>query len=545
MKNLKWILLVVIVYLLINGSGLFVPIVINAAKYAQVGREILDNNDWVHLTIGGDPYDQKPPLLFWIAALVFRLTGLSVINYKAFVLLISLAGVYGTFRLGALLYGRKTGLLAAFFWATGLGYVHFHNDIHTDTLLAVPVILSVWQYAAFYRDKKSYRFYLAAVFVGLGMLTKGPVAMVIIGSAVAAHLLFTRNFREILSYRWLLAAPVVLVLILPVLWGLYGQFGIEGIKFYFWTNNMGRVTGSYAGHNHDPFFYLHTTLYVFAPWAIFGLTGIVLQLREKFRRKSGTGDTGEFYTLGGIIVFLLISSVAKAKNPHYEVAIIPLMAVIAARWAYIIWENAGYERLKKIVGTVHIFTGILMIALAAAFLTFVFPENRIPVLGTVVLLAGASVYVLFRRTGLRKQIAYLFFSSSVLLFTLNSSVLPAMSTYQSSFEACRIFNEKASSGEKLHIYTPEGRYWEIFLYSGNYGKYIVTPDDYKRIAPPAGDWLYTGPQGLNELAQMKIKLDTVAVLQHKSMSSLGIKFLNPKTRASKLQPRYLLKIRDE
>jgi hypothetical protein len=38
------------------------------------------------------------------------------------------------------------------------------------------------------------------------------------------------------------------------------------LLFYFWTNNAGRITGSYIGNNSiDPFFYFHTLLYIFLP----------------------------------------------------------------------------------------------------------------------------------------------------------------------------------------------------------------------------------------------------------------------------------------
>ncbi len=543
MKKEKWLLLGILLYLLVNIAGLFVPIVINAAKYAQIGREMLDNGNWINLTIGEEAYDQKPPLLFWIAALVFQVSGISIITYKATILIISLAGVYGTFKLASLLYDKRTGLLAAFMWGTCLGYVHFHNDIHTDTLLVVPVVLAIWQYAAYFKENNNYQFYLGTIFTGLGMLTKGPVAIVIIGAAVGLHLLLTCNFKAIFNYRWLIAVPIVLILILPALWGLYNQFGMEGIKFYFWTNNFGRISGSYAGHNTDLFFYLHTTLYMIAPWAAFGLVGTFLQIREKVQKRRHFTGEDEFYTLGAILVFLLINSLAKAKNPHYELVILPLISILAAHWAYMIFEKTNFAKLRKILGLIHLFTGSFLMVFAGIFLIIVFPEKRIWIWLIIILLAGAFFYVLTWKNSLNKQLTYLVLAISVFLFTLNTTILPALSKYQSSFEACSIFNEKAKPGEKLHIFTQESRYWEIFLYSKNYGRYMITSEDFKRINPPANDWLFTGREGIKQLTEMKVPVDTMGVFRHNSMTRLPLKFLNPKTRESKLKVRYLLKLR--
>ncbi len=543
MKKEKWLVIGILLYLLVNIAGLFIPLVVNGAKYAQIGREMLENQDWINLTIGGDAYDQKPPLLFWIAAVVFQMFGISVIAYKTAVLLVSLAGVYGTYKLGRLLYDKRTGILAAFFWATSLGYVHYHNDIHTDTLLVVPVILAIWKFAAFVKDHRNSHFFWGAFFTGLGMLAKGPIAFVIIGSAVGLHLLFTRNLKLIFHFRSLLALAIVIILTLPALWGLYNQFGTEGIKFYFWTNNIGRVSGSYAGHNTDPFFYIHTTLYMIAPWTVFSFTGIYMQIREKIRNRRKFPDADEFYTIGGILIFLLINSVARAKNPHYELVALPLIAILAARWAFPIFERPEFLKLRKAIGAIHSAIGVLLFVLAGVFLIYVFPEERTLIWVVVILLAGLFIYVLTWKNSMNRQLAFLTVSIASLLFVINTNILPYLSKYQSSLEACKVFNEKAGPSEKLHIYTPEGRNWEIFLYSKNYGRYLVTPSDFKRVAPPANDWLYTGPEGVKQLTEMRIPIDTVRVFQHNQMTRLTIKFLNPATRVSALKPRYLLKLK--
>ncbi|MDD4190147.1 MAG: glycosyltransferase family 39 protein, partial [Mangrovibacterium sp.] len=451
--------------------------------------------------------------------------------------------IYGTFKFDELLYGKRTGLLAAAFLATNLGYTHFHNDIHTDTLLIIPVILSVWQYAAYFKLKKNYRFYLGSVFAGLGMLTKGPVAIVVIGSAVGLHLLLTRNFKGIINYRWLIALPMICLLTIPALWGLYDHFGVEGIRFFFWTNNAGRITGSYAGHNTDPFFYVHTTLYMMAPWTIFTFIGLLMQIREKIQKKWKFTESDEFYTLGGLLFYMIISSIAKAKNPHYEMVVLPFLSILAARWAILLFEKKDRLKTQKALGYLHTSIGLILTLFAFLFLTYIFPENKIWIWVIFVILTGSLIYVLTWENSLHKQLTCLLISITIFLFTLNTNALPHISTYQSSFEACRVFNKESRVGEKLHIFTNEARDWEIFLYSTNYGRFLATPENFKRASPPANDWIYTGAEGIKELAEMNVEVDTIRLMKHNRMSRLTLKFLNPKTRAAKLKTRYLLRIR--
>ena len=52
-------------------SGLTIDVTRDAGKYATVSKEIFQNGNFINLTIHGEPYDQKPPLLFWLGALFF------------------------------------------------------------------------------------------------------------------------------------------------------------------------------------------------------------------------------------------------------------------------------------------------------------------------------------------------------------------------------------------------------------------------------------------------------------------------------------------
>ncbi len=537
-------LAVIVFYLLVNVPGIYIPVVINAAKYAQVGREILDNNDWINLTIASDAYDQKPPLLFWIAASVFSVFGLSIKVYKTIMLLISLIGIFGTYRLGKLLYDKKTGILAALFWATCLGYVHFHNDIHTDALLVVTVILAIWQYAEHYKNGKEYQFYLGTLFVGLSMLTKGPIGLVIPATAVGSHLLLKRDFKNIINYRWIISIPIIAIIILPALWGLFNQFGLEGIKFYFWTNNMGRITGSYHGRNTDLFYYLHTGLYMFAPWAIFSFMSIILEIREKIQKKWNFTKNDEFFILGGILFYFIIFSIARNKNPHYMQPILPLMSLLSAKWVFKVFDTNKYKKVKKIAGTLNLILGILIWPAIAFLVGYALPEKRPVIWIIIILLASCFIYILTRKKSLYNQIAYLLIAITALLFTLNTSILPQMTKFHSSFEACEDFNKYAKENEKLHIFTIQARYWDIFLYSKNYGRYIITKEDYEHINPPVNDWIFSSPEGVDQLKKMNIEFDVVNTYNHRSLSRVTPKFINPKTRESSLRKSYLLKIKE-
>lgn len=529
--------------LFVIGSSLRVPLVVNAAKYAEVSREMLANHDWVNLTIAGDAYGQKPPMLFWIGASVFSLFGISVVAYKLSVIACSLLGFYSVYQLGKLLYNTKTAQLAVLFLATSLAYLHFNNDIHTDTLLAWFVVFSVWQFLAFLKFRKWYQFLLGSVGVGLSMLTKGPVGALIPVVVVGVELLSQRKWRDIFHFRWLVALLIIAVVISPAMIGLLNQFGLEGIKFYFWTNNVGRVTGSYKGSGADYTFYLHTSLYLLLPWSVFLIIAFFKEIQQLYRTRLRRGEKEDLSILVGVLVFGAILSVAKQQNPHYILSAVPFILLLTAKWTNILFCEQQNGRLLQRVGIIHRGVALLIILFLPLLTLYVFPEKRLfywLIYGGFV---GGVLFFALQKLSLRKQILMLVLASSALLFTVNVSLYTGMMQYHTAYDAAKVFNQQAPSGATLSIFRNNARYWSLFLYAKSPGRYFVTQEDIERFPPESGDWIYTSEEGYHEIQQQGLKTKVVKMYpKHRSLTRQSLRFLNPKTRASRFRKMYLLEL---
>ena len=544
MNNQRFGFTILIPVLLIIVSALPIPLVVNAAKYAEIGREILSNHDWINLTIGGDAYGQKPPLLFWIAAVTFKMFGLSIPAYKLAVLMFSFAGAYSTFRLGKLFYGKETGLLAAFFWISSLGFQHFNNDIHTDTLLADFVVFSVWQFSAYLKRHKWHNFLLGVVGVGLSMLAKGPVGVVIPVAAIVGSMLIHKQWKEIFSYRWLVALVIVGIMILPAMLGLLDQFGLEGIKFYFWTNNVGRVTGSYKGSGVDYSYYLHTSLYILLPWTIFMVYAFVEEFKSLKRFRKETTECFEFVNILAVVVYLGILSIAQQQNPHYMLSAVPFMYIITAKWTVLLFSEANKSKIRNIIAVIN--KGIATVGPIALLLLPVvaFPEKRLWFWGIYGILYGGVMVMVVKKISLQRQIVMLTFAIAIMLFTVNVNMLPNMLKFHTSIEAAEIFNEKAPENSTLSIYTENARLWNLFLYSKSPGKYLVEKEDLKAFLPKPGAWIYTSEAGYNDMLAMGVNMNVVKKFtEHKQLTAQTVVFLIPKNRASRFNTMYLLELR--
>lgn len=531
------VILVGILVLVAYYFGLFVDLTGDAGKYAAISRHIVESGDWINLKIHNEPYDQKPPLIFWLSAVSFKLFGMHNWSFKILPVLYGFAGIWFTSQLGKSLYNRNVGNLAAIMLATSWVYFLFSMDVHTDLVLTANVTFAIWQFVAYEKTKKRLNFVLAFIGVGLAMITKGPIGVAIPAFALGTHLLVKGKIRELFSPKWLIGIVIACVVSIPAFIGLYNQFGLKGIQFFFFTNNIGRITGSYVGHNTDYFFYFHTLFYLLLPWTFLLLFAFYHEFKNYF---TASPKTREYYTLGGIWLFFIIISIAKGKAPHYIFPVIPMILIVVARWVSATFDENRVKTIRRLV-SLQTAIPILLLILLAVILLYVFPVQH-PVFFLGLLVAVLLGIFLFFRISLsvHKLVLPSALIMAVFIICLNGYALPKAFSYQGSTKASRIFNEDALEGEKLYNYLYYQ--FEVYFYGKVNAKNLYSLEEFSPDARVAS-WIYTSEAGkdtvLNSYGDLVSRIDT---LPHRGMTGISPHFLNPKTREETLRMTYLIKL---
>ncbi len=533
-------LLFIIIFIGIIGlwsyfAGLPIDVTRDAGKYATVAKEMFQSGDLIHLTIHGDAYDQKPPMMFWLGALGFLIGGISNFWFKLPMLLLVFSGFYWAYQLGKSLYNKRVGYLTAIFLAFSTIYSLYSMDIHADTPLQAFITLAFWQLFEFIKTRKNKHWILGFTAIGLAMLSKGPIGGAIPAFAVVGHILLKKDFRFLLDYRWYLGTVLAFVVASPALIGLMNQFGWDGIRFFFWENNIGRITGSYVPSVNHPFFYFHTLLYIFMPWILLFIMAAFNEfktlIKNRFRAK-------EYFTFTGIWIFFIIISASKNQVPNYIFSIIPLMAVLTAKWADI--------ALDQQPGLIRIFIGIqnfavvliwLMIAVLTFYL-FPLPGFYFWLVAVIANAATLFVYKNLREPELRLILPTVL-AFSALMFLLNTHVFPYIFSYQAPPKAARYFNENALESDKLYNYK-YGQY-ELFFYSEPQAAQLKTNEEMTKAAKTKGSWIFTDHEGIKDFEALQIQPDTIIEYRHLYLNKGG-RFINPKTRDKVLQPMFLIKL---
>ena len=309
----------------------------NEARYAEVAREMVLRGDWVSPHLDFTLFLNKPPLAFWLAALVFQLAGPS-----EWARLVSVAAaavtVLATARLGALLYGEAAGLVAAAALATTIGFVLEARTLRPDMLVTASIVVALlcWQ-AAEGREARRVP-WLVGLYaaLGVGMLAKGLVPVVIAGLPIAAVTLRDHGWRGVGRLRPGLGVLVVAAIVLP--WHVAVALRHPGFAWDYVVNQhllffldrklprdsegdgLGFFWAAFAGRA--------------APWILL----VPLTLGEAVRgaaRRAAPPARGTFLLwawAGGLLLFF---SCAPSRLEHYSIPALPASALLAAR----VWQK--------------------------------------------------------------------------------------------------------------------------------------------------------------------------------------------------------------
>lgn len=516
-------------------SGFFIDLTGDSGLYAAISRQMVESGDWFNLKINGVPYDQKPHLFFWLAGFGIQLFGNTNFAFKLFPFLYGAAGVYFTYRLGKQVFSENTGKFAALITGTSQIFFLYFFDFHTDTVLQTGVVLALWQLAAYLQTQKPLNFILGFLGIGLAMLSKGPIGAVLPFLAVLFYLIAERDFRQLFHPKWFLGIFITLFVISPSLIHLYNSFGLTGLKFFFITNNVGRITGSYAGSSTDYFYAIHTILWAFLPWTIFVVAALFSTVKDWFLRKPNL--KWSYYLLGGVFILLFILSVAKGKAPNYFMITVAPISVVAAGWIAN-FNSFSIKTQRRLLVSQIIFTGLISALSLFILLVLSQGEILIPAISLVLFVSVAFLLVEFKITSFRKVVLASVFAISILNLMMNYKILPGLFAYQGARQVLKLYEEK--NLPQTQLYNFELEEYNLFFYASKPVQNIDNWDDlYKTMATP-GTWLYTNEIKLNDILTMNFNIDTIYQIRQRGMNRINIEFLNPKTREQSLKTNYLI-----
>jgi 4-amino-4-deoxy-L-arabinose transferase-like glycosyltransferase len=304
---------------------------IDETRYAAVALDMMQRGDWLVPHLNGETYSHKPPLLFWLVLLGWKVFGVSATWAR---LVAPLAGVVAlalTGSLARLLWphdARTRGWAPVIIVSVAL-WASFGTLFMFDTLLACSVLLGlIGIVSAVEHDRARGVLYLAAG-ITLGVLSKGPVILIhVLPIALAAPWWATpRDGRRWLPWYAALLGAVLLGAAGALVWAI--PAGIAGGPEYqraiFLGQTAGRIANSFA-HQRAVWWYLPLLPAVLFPWFVWPEAWRALGALRTSPRDAGVRFC-VIWATAGLAAFSLVSG----KQVHYLLPLIPACALLLAR----------------------------------------------------------------------------------------------------------------------------------------------------------------------------------------------------------------------
>ncbi len=453
-NNYKWLYVFIAAAVLVNFSGLFITIIgPDGTLYATIAKTMALKHDYINLYAQGADWLDKPHFPFWITALSFNCFGFTTWAYKLPGILFMMMGVRYTYLFAKDIYNKEIALWSSLILLTAQHIVVSNYDVRAEPYLTGLVIAAVYHLYKAYLENSFWQLLAGCVFAACAIMTKGMFALIPIGGAIAGHLLITKQWQQMFSWRWLVAGVLILIFTLPELYCLYEQFdlhpekivfghnGVSGIRFFFWDSQFGRFfnTGPIKGHG-DPSFFVHTTLWAFLPWSLILFAAIFQFIKKGIKNVQNY----EWFCLCGSLLTFVVFSASKFQLPHYLNIVYPFFAILTAQYIYHLTTERAIRAVRV---TQYIIMGLLLVLIITLHYFFR-PEAFNGIIGGVLLILFIVLVFLPRmitnNTLWRIGFSTLLVSFMVNLY-LNLAFYPSLLHYQALSEAAFWINNNNTS----------------------------------------------------------------------------------------------------
>ena len=293
----------------LGTAGLVGP---DEPRYASIGREMARSGDWITPRLWGQPWFEKPALLYWMQAAAFRLDLGPELAPRLPIAILAAAFLAFFWWILQREFGPRPAAMATLILASSGAWVACSQLGVTDMPLAVSFSAAMLLALPWIARRDTTFLPLAAVLMGLAVLAKGlvPVAL--------AFPLFWRKaaWRDLLRPRVTLPFLAVSLPWYALCWMRNGREFLIG---FFWRQHFERMVSGALLHVQPWWFYLPVLLASLLPWApLLALLG----------RRSAWRDPRRLFLLAWLVFGLVFFSIAANKLPGYLLPLLPAAAVL-------------------------------------------------------------------------------------------------------------------------------------------------------------------------------------------------------------------------
>lgn len=364
-----------LIFLLISRvlSMWFIPLNDSTeARYGEIARKMLETGNWVTpLHDYGVPFWAKPPLSTWLSALSMKWFGVNEFAVRLPGLLLSIGVLWLVGALAKKHSGPVVARAAVLVLASTLYFFLDAGTVMTDPSLLFCVTLAVvsfWRALSYQQKIWSYVFFVS---LGLGLLAKGPIAIVLVGLPLFFWVLIRNQWLNLWkSLPWFTGVLIALVIALP--WYVLAEQRTPGFLNYFIIGehiNRFLVPGwtgdKYGMAHHAPFgmVWVYAIAGIF-PWSLLCSPWLIRYWRGIPSLFGGSGDGWLSYLFLCMATPLLFFTFSSNIIYPYVFPSLPMFALFFTE----MWNRSHNSLTKsRLLVPLSLSTGFLFLLGVGAF----------------------------------------------------------------------------------------------------------------------------------------------------------------------------------
>jgi 4-amino-4-deoxy-L-arabinose transferase-like glycosyltransferase len=398
-------------FLFFYGLAQFGLIGADEPRYAQVAHEMLQRDDWITPTLGGQPWLEKPPLYYWQAMLAYSVFGASDFAARlpsaldATLLVLAIYFFLRRFRPGFELDG-------ALIVASCAGIIGYARAASMDMALAAAFSIGMLAWWTWRESGK--KIYLAAFYgcIAVGMLAKGPVAPFLACIVIVSYAFAVREPRLVLRTLWLPGILLFCAIALPWYFAVQSR-NPQFFREFILEHNLGRFSKNLYHHTEPFLYYVPVAALALVPWTVFAIAAFLRTVHAWWaERKSRTSKNDvdpqlSIFACCWLIVPVIFFSLSQSKLPGYILPAIPAGALLLVDYLNSRLEKTESRALPLWLIVLHALLASSPIV-PALLIAYLVSQHRLPgghpmlaAIAVAFSLCAGMALTLARKNGLR------------------------------------------------------------------------------------------------------------------------------------------------
>lgn len=411
-----------------------------------IARAMVETGDWVTPRLFGQPWFEKPALYYWATAIGFRIHLPAEWAARLPSAIAALAGAVAIGWLASRFYQRDVNslsspaLLAPLVFCPSVAVIGFSRSASPDMLFTASIALAMASAAEVLARRGALRtleesprqsdlapLALFGLFLGVGVLAKGPAAVLLAGGAIFLWMIATGKWRVAIRLAHPVAIAVCCIVALPW-YVLCAMRNPDFLHVFIFQHNVERYLTPMFQHRQPFWFFGPIVLLALLPWTVLLWPAFKEGLR--LWREKSWGDSPGFFFACWAVFPVIFFSFSQSKLPGYVLPSIPPLALVCAiAGARALDERRANGRfILAALGMTWLVIGVAAFAAARSNRNFVGVIPTAAEVAAIVLgaIAAAAIVVLsFRRKPSLVLCLTITFASAVVLL-VNSVILPTV-----------------------------------------------------------------------------------------------------------------------